>query len=46
MYIVSVLQEFDTKYALTEQVLCQQFYKNPKLLIRLYINDKSEELDS
>lgn len=37
--------EFDLKYALAEEILCQYFYKSLQPFIRLWVDEKSQNLD-
>ena len=45
IHLLSILQEFDTKYVSSKKVLCQHFYKGIKPSIKLWIDEKAEELD-
>ena len=44
-HLQSILLEFDTRCAPTEDVLCRYFYKGLRPSIRLWIDEKGRELD-
>ena len=45
IHLQSVLREFDTRCAPTEEVLCRYFYEGLRPSIRLWIDEEGRELD-